>query len=110
MNQTVDLDLNCRNKRTSLSSGLVDALAEAKGVEPHELDLSIFQFVDPSALDGMFDSSTPGISREGRITFPVEEFRVTIEVAPDDTASIRVESSATTSEESSDCQSMRSSA
>ena len=57
MSETVCCHLSPQTSRESLSTVLFDALAEARGVEPSELDLCVYHYVDPSALDGLFDSS-----------------------------------------------------
>jgi hypothetical protein len=101
MSETVCCHLSPEPSRESLSTVLFDALAEARGVEPSELDLCVYHYVDPSALDGLFDSSTPGISREGTISFPVDSCQVTIDVATDGSAEVRVTSDATASEDAS---------
>lgn len=101
MSDTVCFRLENETSRESLSTVLFDALAEARGVEPSDLDLCVYHYVDPSALDGLFDSSTPGICRQGTISFPVETFQVTISVETDGTAEVRVDPHSTVSEERS---------
>lgn len=100
MSETIRVALDGAGRET-LSAALVDALAAANGVEPQDLERPVYQYVDPGALDGLFDSSMPGITRQGMLSFPVESFQVTIEVAPDDTAEIRVAPRPTVAEDSS---------
>lgn len=98
MSHLAHVQVNGTDQRKVLSSYLVDALAEARDVEPGELSTPIYQYVDPGALDGLFDSSLPDITREGLVSFPVEELLVTIEISPDATADIRVEETPTPDE------------
>ena len=98
MSELAHIQVDGADQRKVLSSHLVDAIAEAKDVDPGELSTPIYRYVDPGALDGIFDSGPPGITREGLISFPVDELMVTIEIAPDATAEIRVEETPTPDE------------
>lgn len=100
MSETIRVALDGGGRET-LSGALVDALAAAKGVEPQDLERPVYEYVDPGALDGLFDSSMPGITRQGTLSFPAGSFQVTIEVAADDTAEVRVEPRPAVAEESS---------
>jgi len=65
----------------AVSLAVVEALAEARGVSPLELDPPLFDAVDPEALDGLFAASD-AIS-DGRVVFTVDDHEVTV-TADDD--------------------------
>lgn len=65
----------------AVSMAVVEALAEARGVSPLELEPPLFDAVDPEALDQLFAASA-GVS-EGRVVFTVDGHEVTV-TAEDD--------------------------
>jgi hypothetical protein len=65
----------------AVSLAVVEALAEARGVSPLELDPPLFDAVDPEALDELFAASD-AVSK-GRVVFTVDDHEVTV-TADDD--------------------------
>lgn len=65
--------LSSATERTSLA--IVEAVAEADGVDPAALDPPLGAVVDPSAIDRLFDDST-GVER---LTLSYRDYRVTVE-------------------------------
>lgn len=64
------------------STAVVEAIAEREGVDPADLELPLYEAIDPDALDALF--SPPGGNREpvsGRISFVYGGYNV--EVAGD---------------------------
>ena len=62
-----------------LSSRLVKALADAKGVDPTELSPPLYEVVDPEALNSVFRPTHDGSARSrGRITFVHGNYEVTV--------------------------------
>ena len=61
-----------------LSSAVVDAIAEAEGVDVMEID-PLYEHIDPEALDKLFQP-TPGgdDERVGRVTFRASGYRVEV--------------------------------
>lgn len=63
-------DLDCR---------IVEAVADAKGVEPLELTDRLYDVVDAEAISRLFALDTPGGSPvRGRVTFTLDRCRVTV--------------------------------
>lgn len=56
---------------TSLSVRVVEAVADAEGIDPADLPSPLADTVDPDALDSLFRSGT------GRVTFDYYGYRVT---------------------------------
>ncbi|WP_435349763.1 HalOD1 output domain-containing protein [Haloarchaeobius sp. HRN-SO-5] len=67
-----------RNPQTQpsveLSTQIVEAVAQAKDVDPLSLD-PIIESVDPDALDRLFDNSNQGL----QLTFEYEGYTVTVD-------------------------------
>jgi len=63
----------------SVSLTVVRAVAEAKGVEPMELDEQLHDCVDPDALDRLFESGADGQFWDGQLSFTMAGCRVDIE-------------------------------
>lgn len=61
---------------TSPSVAAVEALASVEGVDPLELDVALYDHVDPEALDALIDGEKP---RSIRVTFSVGYYHVTFE-------------------------------
>ncbi len=65
----------------SLSQAVVHTLAHARGVEPTDLDVRLFDSVDPDALDDLFAPADGATDRSGSVTFEIAGCRVEIEGA-----------------------------
>ncbi|WP_435346341.1 HalOD1 output domain-containing protein [Haloarchaeobius sp. HRN-SO-5] len=68
------MKLRSTQKSVELSSEVVEAVAQAKGVDPLSLD-PIIDSVDPDALNRLFDSQNRGL----QLTFEYEGYTVTVE-------------------------------
>jgi hypothetical protein len=66
----------------SVSVTVVEALAEAKGVSPLDIEEPLYEAVDPDALDQLL-SSNGSTLENGRVEFSVSGFHVTITVDDD---------------------------
>lgn len=64
-----------RSEQESLSMRVVEALAEAKGVSPLDLDRPLYETIDPEALDNLFG---PDADATGHVAFVVDGFEVTV--------------------------------
>jgi len=67
-----------RDAGTDLSIAVVEAVAEAEGVEPVELQSTLYEVVDPDALDRLFTDR----EREefaGRVVFELGAHEVTVQ-------------------------------
>jgi hypothetical protein len=69
-------------RNESVSTAVVEALAEAEGVSPPELDQPLYESVDPDALDRVL-SREGRVHRRGRIEFSVSGRRVAVTVEED---------------------------
>jgi hypothetical protein len=69
---------------------IVDALANAKGVDPAALGLCLHDYVDVSALVQLFGSAS-GRPRRGTVSFVVEEWLVVVDVGRDEEVEVSVE-------------------
>lgn len=66
-------------QREPLSTAVTDAVAEAAGVEPAELGASLYDQVDPDALDNLFSDRHNGQPRgTGHVTFTLLDYEVTV--------------------------------
>ena len=88
----IDLEGNC----DSVSVAVVFAIAEIEGIAPEKVDVCLFDYVDTNAIENLFDSSAPSLARCGTVSFLVDDYDITIDVNPDNTAEICVSSNATT--------------
>jgi hypothetical protein len=61
-----------------VSLGVVEAVADAKGVEPTDLDERLYDCVDPDALDRLF---ADGTGWDGRLSFTMAGCRVEVEAS-----------------------------
>jgi hypothetical protein len=59
-----------------VSDAVVEAVAAAAGVDPLELDVMLYEVVDPDALDRLFAGDRP---TRGRIEFEMADFAVTVD-------------------------------
>jgi hypothetical protein len=57
----------------SLSEAVVAAVADSEGVAPADLDRSLYEVIDPDALDALFNDV------RGRVTFEYLGYVVTID-------------------------------
>lgn len=64
------------NGDRSVSLSVIEALAEARGVEPTAIETPLYDAVDPEALDALFDPADDRTS--GRVVFEIQEFEVTV--------------------------------
>jgi len=71
------------NFEDSVSVTVVEALAEARGVSPLDIEEPLYEAVDPDALDQLLSSNGPTLET-GRVEFSVSGFHVTITVDGDD--------------------------
>lgn len=65
-------------QQSSISYGVVNEVAQAKGVEPAELR-PLHDVIDPDALESLFDETDGARLREGHVSFSYEGFLVHIE-------------------------------
>ncbi len=70
----VDASYNADNDR-SPSEVIIEALAEAAGSDPVELP-PLYEFVDPDALDALFDRHDGAEDAEALISFKVDTWNV----------------------------------
>lgn len=62
-----------------LSTAVIDAVAQAADVEPAELGTSLYDHVDPDALDNIFSDRHNGMPRgSGHVTFGLLDYEVTV--------------------------------
>lgn len=59
----------------SLSTAVVNAIADAEGVDPTELE-PLYETVNPDALDALFRPVSDGDRRTGRATFRMNGYEV----------------------------------
>lgn len=73
------------------SEALVEQLAESEGVEPWELELTLYDYVDPDALDSLFRPGSGGgyvvFEIDGRVAFLDSDG--TVQVFDSDLATVR---------------------
>ena len=78
------------------STAVVNAIAEARGVDPADLDTRLYEYVDLSALDRLFSSPDGGSSfQNGRVSFAVADCRVDVDGSGTITVTPHVESTPT---------------
>jgi hypothetical protein len=65
----------------SVSSVVLEAVAEAKGTVPADLSVPLYEAVDPEALDRLFETS--GDTAGGRVQFAYADYRVAVTVDDD---------------------------
>lgn len=58
-----------------LSQVVVEAVASAEGVDPLDLEVPLYDAVDPDALDALFRS---GATVDGRVEFEYHGYEVTV--------------------------------
>lgn len=62
----------------SLSIRVVREIAAHDDVDPMDLSPPLFESLDPTALDALFES-TPGSTRSGRVTFSYDGKRISVD-------------------------------
>lgn len=66
---------------SSVSLTVIEALAEAQGVSPTDIDTPLYETVDPEALETLFEPTDD--SATGRVVFEIEGFEVTVTASHD---------------------------
>ncbi|MFB6309340.1 MAG: HalOD1 output domain-containing protein [Haloarculaceae archaeon] len=61
-----------------ICESVVEAMAEAEGVDPTELTPTLYEVIDPDALEQLFASPMPAGWMEGRVTFFYNGYEVTV--------------------------------
>lgn len=74
-----------------LSLHLVEAIAAARGTTPDDLDLCLHDYLDVAALAELFESVPTAPTREGSVSFSVDEVLVTVSVRGDERIDITAE-------------------
>lgn len=62
----------------SVSMAVVEAVAERRNVDQTELP-PLYEWIDPNALDALFERTRTRGTRSGRITFTYDGHRITVE-------------------------------
>lgn len=63
----------------SLSMTIINAVADAKDVDPADLGTPLYEVVDPDAIDRLFQDRADGIPRpSGQIVFTMADCKVTV--------------------------------
>ncbi|QLG29548.1 hypothetical protein HUG10_16440 [Halorarum halophilum] len=78
-----------------VSNAVVERVAKAENVDPRELNVSLYEVIDPDALDALFAPTCNGPRPVGKITF--EFCGHTVVVTGDRTVSLADERSAAVS-------------
>ncbi|WP_206424948.1 HalOD1 output domain-containing protein [Halosimplex salinum] len=66
-----------REDETDISIAVIEVLAEARGVEPVEMDEPLYDVVDPDALDQLFTGQAE-TAVGGRVVFELGDHEVTV--------------------------------
>lgn len=61
----------------SVSMAVIEALAEARGVSPLEIEQPLYDAVDPDALDALFERGDDAL-KSGRVVFTTSGYEVTV--------------------------------
>jgi hypothetical protein len=63
----------------SISRAVVEAVADAEGISPLDVEPPLFEAIDPDALDGLFtESSLPMGATDGVVEFQYAGYVVTV--------------------------------
>lgn len=62
----------------SVSQSVVEAVADAEGVAPEDLEPPLYEVIDPEALERVFAPTASGARRDGRIEFVYNGYDVTV--------------------------------
>lgn len=63
----------------ALTDTVVRAVADAKDVDPLDLDARVYDSIDPDALDRLFTPTADGSDRQGMVVFPMAGCRVEVQ-------------------------------
>lgn len=74
---SVDLSTTETTQTESVSTRVVSAIADAKGVDPLDLP-PLFEDIDPDALDSLFEATATSPRTEGRLTFTIDGYEVVV--------------------------------
>lgn len=66
-----------RDRETDLSIAVIEAIAEAKAIEPTEMEATLYDAVDPDALDRLFTDHGGAVA--GRVVFEIGPHEVTVQ-------------------------------
>jgi len=66
-----------RSDDAALSIAVIEAVASVSGRDPIEIE-PLNRYVDPDALDEIFERTDAAASVRGRISFPLEEYLVVV--------------------------------
>jgi len=78
-----------RRTDDSITVAIVEAVAQAKGVDPDDLDLVLDDVIQADALESIFATDARA-RRRGTVSFPWDEFVVEVRVTAEDSARVRV--------------------
>jgi hypothetical protein len=65
---------------TELGTSILLALDAGTEYDVEQSNSAVFEYIDLEALDALF-SPEPGTQRRGRVTFPVDQYEVTVTAA-----------------------------
>lgn len=63
---------------SSLSQSVIEAVAEAEGVDPLELTPPLYEVIDPDALDHVFATTPTDNRMDGKVTFGYNGYEVAV--------------------------------
>lgn len=63
---------------SNLSQLVVEAVADAEGVDPLELSSPLYEVIDPDALDQVFAVTSTDGRRDGQVTLSYNGYEVTV--------------------------------
>lgn len=62
----------------NVSDNVVEKVADVAGVDPSELTPSLYDAIDPDALDQIFATTATADRTAGQVTFPYNGYEVTV--------------------------------
>ena len=62
----------------SISRTIVEAIADAEGVAPTELDTRLYDVIEPEALNELFQQQADGPVTDGTVSFTFHGYKVTV--------------------------------
>lgn len=77
----------------SASATVVRAVARHRGVEPTALS-PLYEWIDPDALDALFESTMGGVPRNGRVEFAYDGHEIVVAVDGERGVSVDVDGTA----------------
>lgn len=78
MDVNADVADSASEPNERISELVIAAVADAKGVEPWDLDTPLYDVVDPDALNRIFRSTGRGAHGTGRIIFTMDGCEVVV--------------------------------